>query len=179
MALTATLYRFTIHVSDVDRGLYETLELRPARHPSESVPFLLTRVIAYCLNVQEGLEFTRGICMPDEPALWVRDLTGALKLWIDIGNPSAERLHKAAKASAGVRIYTHRDPKILQDEVKGQPIHRRERVEVFALSPKFLEKLGETLERDNEWQLLFDEGELSISVDDVSVQGEITRHSLE
>ena len=73
MALTSTLYRFQIKLSDIDRNVYEEIELRVAMHPSESIPFLLTRVIAYALNLQEGLAFTQGIGSPDEPTLQVRD----------------------------------------------------------------------------------------------------------
>src|SRR5580658_8592368 len=107
MALNSTMVRFVIKLSDVDRAVYETIELRVPMHPSEAPPFLLTRVLAYCLNFQEGLEFSQGISTPDEPALRVRDLTGVLKLWIDIGNPSAKRLHKASKAAPTVRVYTY------------------------------------------------------------------------
>jgi uncharacterized protein YaeQ len=180
MALTSTLYRFRIQLSDVDRGIYEALELRVARHPSESVPFLLTRVIAYALNVQEGLEFSRGgISSTDEPALQVLDLTGAMQVWIEVGNPSARRLHKASKAAKRVLIYTPRDPAILRQEMKGEAIHRKESIEVFSLSAGFLDQLGKTLERENQWDFLRTSGEISITSKDAVVQGEVTNHSLE
>lgn len=178
MALSSTIVRFTVDISDLDRGIYEKLELRVARHPSESVPFLLTRVIAYCLNVQEGIEFSNGISAPDDAAIYVKDLTGIILFWIDIGNPTARRVHKASKAARAVRIYTYRDPKILLAELKGQEIHRPEALEIFALPPKFLDELGETLERDNAWQLLNDGGELSITVKDKTVHGLFTREPL-
>jgi len=113
MALNSTMYRFKIKLSDIDKGLYETLELRVPLHPSESPPFFLSRILAYCLNFQEGIELSQGISTPDEPALHIKDLTGALKLWIDVGNPSAKRLHKASKSAEKVRVYTYRDPAIL------------------------------------------------------------------
>src|SRR5437762_10755114 len=99
MALTATMYNFDIELADADRRLYESLELRVARHPSESAEYLVTRVLAYALEFADGIEFSRGISDPDEAAISVRDLTGALKAWIEIGNPDAARLHKASKAS--------------------------------------------------------------------------------
>jgi len=178
MAQPSTIYRFKISLSDVDRGRYETLELRLAMHPSESVPYLLTRVIAYALNLQEGLKFTQGIGNPDEPALEVRDLTGAVQVWIEVGNPSARRLHKASKASGRVRVYTYRDPELLIKEARSEVIHKVETIEVFSLTPAFLSKLGETLERDNAWQLLHTDGELSITAGGKTVQGELGRHFL-
>ena len=109
MALTATIHHFTIRLSDVDRGVYETLELKAAKHPSESDEYLVTRVLA-CLEYAEGIAFSRGLAEPDEPPIAVRDLTGALKAWIEIGSPDAARLHKAAKAAPRVAVYTHKDP---------------------------------------------------------------------
>lgn len=168
------MFRFTIQLSDVDRGRYETLELRVACHPSESAPFLLTRVIAYALNVQEGIEFSPGISSPDEPAIYVKDLTGIILCWIDIGAPTAKRLHRASKAARSVRVYTHRDPQIILDGVKGEGIYKAETIEVFSLPPKFLQEIEATLERDNDWQLLHDEGELSLTVKDHTLHGEIS-----
>ena len=102
MALSATIYNFTIGLSDVDRGVYETLALKLARHPSESAEYLVTRLLAYCLEYVEGIAFSRGLSEPEQPALSVRDLTGTLKSWIDVGSPDAARLHKAGKAARAV-----------------------------------------------------------------------------
>src|SRR4051812_18942404 len=92
MALGATIYHFTIRLSDVDRGVYETLELKAAKHPSESDEYLVTRVLAYCLEYAEGIAFSRGLSEPDEPAIAVRDLTGELRAWIEIGFPAAAQV---------------------------------------------------------------------------------------
>jgi uncharacterized protein YaeQ len=178
MALNSTMYRFSIKISDITRGVYESIELRVPMHPSESVPFLLTRVIAYCLNFQEGLTFSQGISSPDEPALQVKDLTGLIELWIDIGNPSSKRLHKASKSSKKVLVYTHRDPAILLKDLAETEIHRSEFIEVFSLRPDFLSALGATLDRDNRWELLHNEGELSITSGPSTVQGELKPHRL-
>ena len=103
MALGATVHVFTVRLSHVDRGVYETLELRLARHPSESAEYLVTRLLAYCLEYTEGIAFSKGLSDPDEPAIIVRDLTGALHGWIEIGAPEAARLHRAAKAARTLR----------------------------------------------------------------------------
>src|SRR5882672_856461 len=113
MALSATVYRFPIEVSDVDRGVYETLDLRLGRHPSESMPYLLTRVIAYALLYEEGIAFSKGLSSGDEPALWVKDLQGNLRVWVEVGTPSAERLHKVSKASPRVVVFTQHDPRLV------------------------------------------------------------------
>ncbi len=178
MALQSTLFRFRIQLSDVTRGVYEKVELRVAMHPSESPPFLVTRVIAYCLNLQEGIEFSQGIATPDDPALWVKDPTGTILTWIDIGNPSARRLHKASKAAKNVRVYTYRDIDILKKEVEGQDVYQKKLIEVFSLEMKFLNKLGETLSRDNPWDVLRDEDELSVTTGTSTFTSSLISHQL-
>ncbi|MFL6280444.1 MAG: YaeQ family protein, partial [Vicinamibacterales bacterium] len=89
MALQATVYNFDVELTDHDRGVYESLPLRVARHPSESEDFLVARVLAYLLEYAEGIAFSRGVSDPDEPAIGIRDLTGAIIAWIDIGTPDA------------------------------------------------------------------------------------------
>src|SRR5580765_729000 len=102
MALTATIYNFDVELADADRGVYESLALRVARHPSESEDHLIARLLAYILEFVDGLAFSRGLSDPDEPAMSVRDLTGAIHTWIDVGTPDAARLHKASKAARRV-----------------------------------------------------------------------------
>lgn len=173
MALTSTMLRFVIELSDIDRGKYETVELRVARHPSESGPYLLARMIAYLLNLEEGIAFTSGIAAPDDPPLWIRDLTGVLKTWIDVGNPAAKRLHKASKAAQSVRVYTYRDPKLILEEIASEKVYNAGSIEIFAFTPTFMTQLEATLERDNKWQVLHSGGELSITANGITVQGEM------
>src|SRR4051794_22055009 len=107
MALTATVHHFEIVLADVDRGVYETLDLRVAQHPSETDTRLVVRTLAYCLSHEEGIAFSKGgLSSTEEAPIAVHDPTGRLLRWIDVGAPSAERLHKASKA-APVSIYTH------------------------------------------------------------------------
>ena len=119
MAQAATIYSFEIQLADVDRGVYQALALRVARQPSETAEYLLTRVLAYCLEYTEGIAFSRGLAEPDEPSLFVRDLTGGLQLWIEIGAPDAARVHRASKAAPRVAIYTHKDPEQLVRQLAG------------------------------------------------------------
>jgi uncharacterized protein YaeQ len=110
MTLTATIYNFDVELSDTDRHVYESLAVRLARHPSESEEYVATRLLAYLLEFTEGIAFSRGVSNANEPTIAIRDLTGAIKAWIDIGTPDAARLHKASKAAGRVAVYTHKDP---------------------------------------------------------------------
>src|ERR1043165_6166870 len=115
VALTATLYNFEINLADVDRGVYETIAFKAAQQPSETDDSLVARALAYALEYTEGIGFSGGIAEADQPALFVRDLTGALKSWIDVGVPDAARVHKASKAAPRVAVYTHKDPGSIGD----------------------------------------------------------------
>jgi uncharacterized protein YaeQ len=178
MAAPATPYRFSIELSDVDRDVYETLDLRVSRHPSEAPAFLLTRVLAYCLHLCEGLAFTSGLSNPDEPALLGRDLTGLTTLWIEVGSPSAERLHRAARASPRVVVFTYKDPEQLVRLVAGERIHRRESIELVGVPVPFLDALAQTLERKNAWVLVRQEDGLILSAGDQVFEGRLSHHPL-
>jgi len=101
MVLGATMYVFEIELADSDRGVYESFEVRAARHPSEAPDYLITRVLAYCLEYTEGISFSNGLSTPDEPTIAVRDLTGAMQAWIDIGAPSPSGCIGPAKPRRG------------------------------------------------------------------------------
>ena len=147
MALSATIYVFVIELADSDRGVYETLDLRVARHPSESAEYLFARVIAYCLEYTEGIRFSNGLSDPDEPTIAVRDLTGALQSWIDVGAPEPTRLHRASKASPRVAVYTHKDAAQLATRLSGERIHRIEALELYAFDRQWIASLVERLTR--------------------------------
>ncbi|HZL17956.1 MAG TPA: YaeQ family protein [Polyangia bacterium] len=178
MAQSATVYRIQIELSDVDRGVYEALDLRLGRHPSETMRYLLTRVIAYCLCYEEGIAFTKGLSTNDEPAIWVRDLQGALRVWIEVGTPSAERLHKASKASPRLVVFTYADPELLQEAARAKAIYKADRLEIFALDPAFLDALDAITDRNAKWTLVHTEGMVYVTSGTESLSTPVVRHTL-
>ncbi|MBY0516793.1 MAG: YaeQ family protein [Bacteriovoracaceae bacterium] len=177
MALTVTLYRFQIELSDINRGVYETIDFRVAQHPSESTTYMLTRLIAYVLNFQEGLAFSpTGLHDPDAAAISIDSPHGGHELLIEIGNPSARKLHKATKVSRAVKVYTYKNPESLISEILTEKVHRAQEIEVFSLKPSFLTELEEVIKRDNRWAILFDDGTISVQVGERSIAGELQTH---
>ena len=179
MALTATIYNLDIDLADSDRGVYETLALRMARHPSESAEYLVARVLAYSIEFTEGIEFSRGICDPDDPAIAVRDLTGALRAWIDIGSPDAARLHKASKLAPRVAVYTHKDVAQVVRNLAGERIHRAEALELYAIDRHLIAALAARLERRMAFSVSINERELYISIGADTLTGAVTRLSVQ
>lgn len=178
MGLTSTVYNFDIELSDVDRGVFETLALRVACHPSESDEYFLMRVLAYCLEFTEGLEFGKGLSDPDEPALCVRDLTGILRVWIDIGSPDARRLHKASKAAPRVVVYTHKDPVMVLRQFEGEKIHRAEHMELRSIDREFLAAFVAHLDRRTKFALSVTDGHLYLTIGGETLEGVVERHPI-
>lgn len=177
MALGATMYKLTIALSDVDRGVYETLELRVARHPSESMRYMLTRVLAYCLSYEEGIAFSKGgLSSTDEAPLAVWDPTGILVAWIDVGAPAAERLHKASKAARRVAVFTTSDLAQLRRDAGA--IHKADEIEVWRVDSSFLDALEPLVDRSTKMELVRNEGHLYATLEGKTLEGTLAKAHL-
>ncbi len=176
MALASKLYRFKIELSNLEKNCYETLDFRLAQHPSESLDYLLTRVVAYALSYEERLEISAsGLGDPEGPALSVANLQGGFSLWIEIGNPSNRKIHKASKAANIVQIFTYKNPQILLTEMAKEKIFRKEEVQIISIPSKFLERLQGHIEKENRWNLVFNDGVMSVSGESFSEECEVVR----
>ena len=176
MALTATVYTFEVDLSDVERGVYESLVFKAAQHPSESDEYLIARALAYCLEYREGIAFSKGLAEPDEPAIAVRDLTGALQVWIEIGSPDAARLHKASKAAPRVVVYTHKDASRLVQQLSGERIHRRDDLEIRAIDRELIAALVARMDRRMKFELSVVEQHLYVTIDGETLDGALERY---
>jgi uncharacterized protein YaeQ len=164
VARTATVYHLGVELADVDRGVYESLDFRVAQHPSESINRLVVRILAYTLLYEEHLEFGRGLSDAEEPALWTHDLTGRLLHWVDVGTPSAERIHGASKKAEKVTVVCHKGEEALAREIAGRRIHDAENIDVVYLEPSFVTQLAGLLERNSSWVVVRTDGELSVTI---------------
>jgi uncharacterized protein YaeQ len=178
LALGAVVHTFRVQLSHVDRGIYESLDLRVARHPSESEEFLWARVLAFCLEYREGLAFSKGLAEPDQPALEVRDLTGTMLVWIDVGAPDAARLHRASKAAGRVAVYTQRDAERYWTSLRGTRIHNAESLELYGFDHALVAALVARLERRLAFELSFSNGVLYLTLGQELLSGPVTAHRL-
>lgn len=106
MALKPTIYKLKIALTDLDRNYYDALNLTIARHPSETLERMMARMLAFCINAQESLVFTKGLSAAEEPDLWVHTLDGRMALWIDVGEPAPDRIKKATRLAQTVKVYS-------------------------------------------------------------------------
>ena len=109
MATKATIYKALLNIANMDNHYYAEHNLTMAKHPSETDLRLMVRLVAFILNADEGLEFTKGISQDDEPDLWKKSLGGDIELWIDLGQPDEKRIKKACGRSEQVIIYTYQE----------------------------------------------------------------------
>ena len=168
------LYRFKIDLSDVDRNIYETLDFRVSQHPSETLPYLLSRVLAFVLSYHKGLDFSAGgLSDPDAPALQSLGAHNSVDTWIEIGNPSARKLHKATKTAREVIVYTYKNPDVLINEIKNNDVHRASEIKIYAFDSKFIETLEKKIEKNNQWSLLVQQGHLDLSVGDQTMATDV------
>lgn len=175
MAQGSLVIGFDLALSDVDRGIYEALSFKVARHPSETAVYLVTRVLAYALEHAEGIEFAQGLATGDVPALAVRDGTGRLRTWIEIGTPDAARLHRASKAAERVAVYCHKDAEAWLRTLAGHDVHQAESIALHRIDRAFVDALAAGLQRRNAWSLSVTEGALYLDVDGRTLVGSVER----
>jgi len=179
MALTATVYQLGVELSDTDRGVYETLALRAACHPSESADFLATRLLAYCLEYEEGIGFSGGgVSEGDEPAIAVRDPAGRIRAWIEVGWPDAARLHKAAKAAERVAVYSVKEARGLLRQLEGQRIHRAEEIPIYSFDRELVDGLTARLDRRTQMQMTVSSREIYLTAGGESWSGSVREQRL-
>jgi uncharacterized protein YaeQ len=107
MALGATIYKFDIDLSNMDKHRYESVSQHIALHPSETLERMVLRLLAYCVNMHDQLIFTKGLSSDTEPDLWQKSYSGEIELWVELGLPDMKRIKKAASLSKQVKLYVY------------------------------------------------------------------------
>jgi uncharacterized protein YaeQ len=164
VALKPTIYKANIALSDFDRNQFDTLSLTIAQHPSETVERMMVRLLAFCLNSREGLQFTKGLSTPDEPDILARELDDQWALWIDVGEPLPERIKKATRLARAVRIYSFNSKSAVwwsQNQAKYSPLA----AEVFQLPWDQVQALAAMVQRTMDLSLSLSECTAFFSTD--------------
>jgi uncharacterized protein YaeQ len=127
---------------------------------------MLVRILAYCLEYQEGIEMTPGVSSADEPAVVIRDLTGRITAWIEVGLPDAERVHRGSKLAGRVAVYTHRDVRQLLSQLAGHRIHRPDTIRIRSFERATIDEIADLIERRSSFALTVSGGDLHLSFAD-------------
>ncbi len=174
MATKPTIYRATIDLSDVDRGVYEKLNMSLARADSESAERLVVRLLAYCLCYEEGIRFTGGVSSGDEPDVWVTELQPGLgervKLWIEVGLPEAKRLLKAARHCGRVILFAYGKKRTKWESDHLEELGERGNITVLGVDLEALTRLTDALDRQIAWSLTVSGGTIYLTAESRHVE---------
>ncbi len=173
MALKATIYKADLQISDMDRHYYADHALTIARHPSETDERMMVRLLMYALHAQEGIAFTKGLFDADEPEVWVKDLTGEIRLWIDVGLPDETRLRKACGRAKQVVVVCHSGScEVWWKQIENK-LAKLSNLVVLQLAAETSQALAALAERTMQLQCLVQDSEVWISTDATRIQIEL------
>ena len=165
MAIKPTIYKISIAISDFNRDYYDSVNLTVALHPSETLERMMVRIVAYCLNAQENITLTKGLSNVEEPDIWVKTLDDLVTLWIEVGEPSPERIKKSSRLAPEVKVYSFNSKSDTwwdQTKIKVQPFKN---VQFHQFNWRQIQELATFVERTMDWSL-------SISGDTVYITAE-------
>lgn len=170
MAIKSTIYKANLNVADMDRGYYADHALTIACHPSETEERMMIRVLAFALRAHERLEFGRGISADDEPALWLKEYSGEISEWIEVGQPDERLLRRASGRAARVYLYTYGGRAMeVWWEKEGATISRLENLEVWAITEAQSRALAALAQRSMQLQCTIQDGQVWLNAGEESL----------
>lgn len=177
MALKATIFRAELRIADMERNYYQTHTLTLARHPSENGERMMVRLLAFALNAGDALVFASSIGNDDEPDLWEKDLTGAIRLWIDVGLPDEKRIRRACGRAKRVIVYSYGRGSDLWWKQSGEFLARSDNLEVIDLPQPATQGLARLAKRTMQLNCTIQDGQVWLADEDESVEIQASRRT--
>lgn len=175
MALKATIYKADLQIADMDRHYYADHALTIARHPSETDERMMARVLAYAIYAQDGIAFTKGLFDVDEPEVWVKNLTGEILLWIDLGQPDEARIRRACSRAEQVVVLCYGSGCEVWWKQIASKLTRFSHLTVLQLPADTTQALAALAARGMQLQCMVQDGEIWLNSDTESVPVKLTR----
>lgn len=177
MALKATIYKADLSIADMDRNYYQEHSLTIARHPSETDERVMIRLLAFALHADPALAYGKDLFDVEEPALWLKDLTGAIQTWIEVGQPDEKRLLKAAGRAENVVVYSYSATSGIWFKALANKIGRARNVSVINIPAATSAQLERMAQRSMQLQCTIQDGQvwLTDGADTVQVEREVLR----
>lgn len=178
MALKSTIFKVNLSIADIDHGYYADHALTLARHPSENDERMMVRLLALALNAHElqdlcqgdgTLSFGAGLSDPDDPDVWLRDFTGATRLWIEVGQPEEKPLLKACQKADQVRLYAFHHAAEVWWRGLAHKVQRLDKLQVWRIDSESSQALARMAERSMQLQATIQDGTVTLSSDQGSV----------
>ena len=168
MALPSTIYRASIQLSNIDRGVYESLQATVAKHPSETDERFVARLLAWAIFHEPELTFTKGICATDEPDIWVTGPDGRVRFWVEVGLPEADRIVKASRHAERVALLACGRALSSWSQQHLPKVAGCSNLTVVSLDQAFINTLASRLERSITWAMTITEGMVYLEADGVT-----------
>lgn len=168
MALPSTIYKAAIQLSDIDRGVYESLQATVAKHPSETDERLVARLLAWAIFNEPELAFTKGLCVADEPDIWMKGPDGRVRFWVEVGLPEADRIIKASRHAERVALLACGRALSSWSQQHLPKVAGLSNLTVVSLDQAFINTLAGRLERSITWSMTITEGMVYLEVDGVT-----------
>jgi uncharacterized protein YaeQ len=175
MAQGSTIFKAALQVADMERGYYADHALTIARHPSETDERMMVRVLAFALHADPALSFGKGLSTDDEPDLWTRDLTGAIRLWIDVGLPDEKLVRRACGRAREVVVYAYGRGADLWWERCRQALERMRNLSVIGVPIATSQELARLAQRTMQLQCTIQDGHVWLGDRDHAVEVALTR----
>lgn len=172
MALKSSIHKFHIALSDFNSNHFEQLDLTLAQHPSETPERLMARLLAFCLNIQEGLSFSKGLSTPEEPDIWLKNLHGDIELWIEVGEPSPERIKKASRLAKKVKVYSFNTKSDTWWSQESKHFNKL-KADIFQFAWESIHTISQNIEHGKEIGISIDEQSLDITIANVNISLEL------
>jgi uncharacterized protein YaeQ len=170
MALKATIYKADLQIADMDRNYYQDHALTLARHPSETDERMMIRLLAFAIHAHEALSFTKGLFDTDEPDLWQKDLTGAIELWIEVGQPDEKRLMKACGRSGKVIVYSYSATSHIWYKQIANKLERAKNLTVINIPSEASAQLEKLAQRNMQLQCTIQDGQIWLTDGETTVE---------
>jgi uncharacterized protein YaeQ len=170
MARPSTIFRVNIQLSDIDRGIYEAIQVTAAQHPSETEERLVARLLAMAIYYEQDLSFTKGISATEEPDIWVVGPDGRVQLWVEVGLPEADRIIKASRHSGQVALLACGKTLSSWDQQHLPKLGAIKNLKIITVDQSFITTLASRLERSVSWSITITEGLLYLTCGDVTYE---------
>lgn len=162
MALKPTIYKLNLDLADSDKHHYQNYQLTLAQHPSETAERMVVRILAFALNANERLAFTKGLSTADEPDLWLKEDNGTIAQWIEVGQPKADRLRKAVNQAAQVKLYAFGKTAETWWGIESKDMPQSEKLSIVRFQWPDIEALAKNLDRNIRWSISIAGGEMYV-----------------
>ena len=176
MALSSTIYKIDINLSNLNTHYYKDFNLTIAKHPSENESRMMYRLLAFLYCAHEDLMFCKGLSNNEEPELWQKDYSGEIIQWIDLGLPDIKRIRQASGKSQSVTVFTYHQNKVPEWYQKNKSdFNKNKKLKIFHLNISKNGPIDKLIVKSMKLSCLIEEDQMYLSDDHERIEIEVKK----